>query len=419
MADGIAHSSPETPAACRWGGEVLAVAALLSPGLAVFAPLGLAPLLGIAALAILALDGRRAIAAARRWGTLALLLAALSLWAFLSVAWSILPQHSFIEACRLLAISAGGVVVCSLAMALAPQEREKLGRALVVGVVVAVVFLVVERISGAALTRWALHVPAAVPLPLTRFDRGATVLALALWPALLALGARRKGVQLFLLAVAATATVFAMESTTAKLAVLLGFVVFALACAVPRLVAAALAAGILLAAIGLPLATPQFTTVVTISQRAPWLKVSAVHRLMIWRFVADRIAERPLLGWGLDASRELPGGHANLHELYPQALLPSDAVALPLHPHDALLQWEVELGVPGAVLGLGILGWGLWQVGYAAALTRSRRAGALAWAAAAVLIACLSFGIWQEWWLSCLWLTAAFHGGGGLPSRPS
>jgi hypothetical protein len=35
---------------------------------------------------------------------------------------------------------------------------------------------------------------------------------------------------------------------------------------------------------------------------APWLRVSALHRLVIWRFTSDRIAEHPLLGWGMRAS---------------------------------------------------------------------------------------------------------------------
>ena len=34
---------------------------------------------------------------------------------------------------------------------------------------------------------------------------------------------------------------------------------------------------------------------------------SAAHRLLIWDFVIARIADRPLLGWGMEASRVVPG----------------------------------------------------------------------------------------------------------------
>ncbi|MFC7608386.1 hypothetical protein [Teichococcus aestuarii] len=35
---------------------------------------------------------------------------------------------------------------------------------------------------------------------------------------------------------------------------------------------------------------------------------SAAHRVLIWEFVLERIGERPLLGWGGESSRSLPGG---------------------------------------------------------------------------------------------------------------
>ena len=104
-------------------------------------------------------------------------------------------------------------------------------------------------------------------------------------------------------------------------------------------------------------------------------------RLQIWRFVTDRIAERPLLGWGLDASRIWPG-------------------VVPLHPHDGALQLWLELGAPGALLGALFFGW----VFAALASERERdpqlAAAGAASATAYIVIGALSFGVWQEWWLA-------------------
>ena len=83
---------------------------------------------------------------------------------------------------------------------------------------------------------------------------------------------------------------------------------------------------------------------------ADTFKTSVGHRLLIWDFAGKRIAERPLLGWGLDASRAIPGG---------KELIRPDQKRLPLHPHDAALQVWLELGLPGAVLFALLLGW-LW-----------------------------------------------------------
>ena len=45
-----------------------------------------------------------------------------------------------------------------------------------------------------------------------------------------------------------------------------------------------------------------------IAQSVPGLPNSFIHRLLIWDFTLNRIAERPLFGWGLDTSRAIPGG---------------------------------------------------------------------------------------------------------------
>jgi O-antigen ligase len=213
------------------------------------------------------------------------------------------------------------------------------------------------------------------------------------------------------LALAGAVTPLVMASTAAALALVLSIAVFAVAWFAPRLVALALAGGIVLVAILLPLATPDDRSVVAIHQQAPWLKFTAIHRLLIWRFTADRIAERPFLGWGMDASRELPGGHLDFHTALPDAGVLPGSEALPLHPHNAALQWQVELGLPGTILALAILLWGFWRVGFAPGMPRLWRAGALAWASAALTIAMLSYGAWQAWWLACLFLTASLYAG--------
>jgi O-antigen ligase len=167
-------------------------------------------------------------------------------------------------------------------------------------------------------------------------------------------------------------------------------------------------AGAFLLVIVLPLATPTGSAIEQIRREAPALKDSAIHRLVIWRFVADRIADRPLFGWGMDASRAIPGGEAQASDVMPAVKLPAGATMLPLHPHDAALQWRLELGLPGALLCVVVLGLVLWRVADRARMPPPPRALALGYAASVLTIAMLSFGAWQAWWLSALWLTAAF-----------
>ena len=119
---------------------------------------------------------------------------------------------------------------------------------------------------------------------------------------------------------------------------------------------------------------------------------------MIWRFVADRISERPILGWGFNSSRVIPGRDDRLDVSEP---------ALPLHPHNAALQWWLELGAPGAILGTALILWLMRAIGRARASIVGK-ASAAGLVLSAVTVSFLSYGIWQSWWLAALWLVGAF-----------
>jgi O-antigen ligase len=112
-------------------------------------------------------------------------------------------------------------------------------------------------------------------------------------------------------------------------------------------------------------------------------------RMGYWRHAADWIADHPLRGWGLDASRMFSPG-------------------IKLHPHDAALQIWLELGLIGAT------GAAVFYAAMLAALSRPRRdpaaAVAAATAAAYLTFSAFSFGVWQEWWLAlgALGATACF-----------
>ena len=390
-------------------GTVLGIVAVVLPLLAVIFPLGLAPLQAIAALALLLADFRRVRASIADLVPLAWLFGALALWATASALWSILPEHSLLEGLRFLVISAAGLILLSAASQLTPAQARRLGHLLAVGVAAAAVLVGVEWLDGGTIYKLLHPAQAGVPFYLTRLDRGAVTLVLALFPALIGL---RRNIGLGVaLAIIASVAVYLVPSQAALLALIGGFAVFALAWRFPRSIAVALGVVLIAASVALPIVTPSQDRVVALQHDTPWIKPSGIHRLLIWRFTADRIAERPFLGWGMDASRGLPGGQTDLSIAVPGVHLAPYSVALPLHPHDAALQWRGELGIPGTLLAVAIVLWGLWRVGWVTALSPGRRAAMLAWAAAALIVASLGYGIWQAWWLACLWITVALQGG--------
>ena len=114
----------------------------------------------------------------------------------------------------------------------------------------------------------------------------------------------------------------------------------------------------------------------------PRLPPSWAARVDIWSFTSARMAEKPLFGWGLDASRTFKGH-------------------IPLHPHDAPLQLWFELGAIGAVLGALIWGFIFWRFAKAARKRPLYAAAGCATAWSALVIGAFSFSLWQEWWI-CL-----------------
>ena len=156
-----------------------------------------------------------------------------------------------------------------------------------------------------------------------------------------------------------------------------------------------------------------------------WLPASSHHRLTIWSFTARNIADKPLFGWGFDGARAIPGGKTIIPvvrlkgcaQTAPPVVVPGrdqpvagDCVlweeSLPLHPHNAWLQIWLELGGIGAVLAAWLV-WGLTERLGGQAAAPPDRAAAIATLVAALVVCSVSYGFWQSWWQSTLWIAAA------------
>jgi len=375
------------------------------PILLCFAPLAASWALPLVTLAIIwqaheedVLAVGTALAEGWAWYPLLVVLAASSLWA--------LDR----QAALLLAARVAGLILCAILLAgtlrrLAPTLLDGLLTALGWGMAAAAFVVAADLAAGTPLIRL-LHGAASLVPPADAYSRGAVFQAIATVPLALALwrnGRRRLAVgQLVLVALAAGLGVQA----AAKLALLCGMAAGATVLVWPALRWLP-PVTIVIFAIALPWALPISPS----PETTCWLaehKPSGLHRVLIWNWVDARIREKPALGWGLDASRRMPGGTEHVAvrgcDDPPDRLPRLDNEVLPLHPHDAALQIWLELG------GLGIAA--------AAAAVASTAAGAFrrwrgrdaaplaAMLSASAAAALLSFGIWQEWWLASLGLAA-------------
>ena len=134
---------------------------------------------------------------------------------------------------------------------------------------------------------------------------------------------------------------------------------------------------------------------------------SVVPRLSIWEFTARQSNERPVLGWGLNSSRILPGGGE-------KAIIYDERVGngqqnqlhnesnLPLHPHNQALQIWLELGGVAAVI-IAIFGGVILDRFSVAGIAEAPLFGLIT---SYFVFAFSSFGAWQNWWIAALFLIA-------------
>ena len=130
---------------------------------------------------------------------------------------------------------------------------------------------------------------------------------------------------------------------------------------------------------------------------------SAVHRIKIWEFVAKKISERPLLGWGMNSSKHFSDGKNMVYTVSGEYL----GEALPLHPHNTILQIWVELGLPGILVFL-CLGYYFFKITYQSSKPDLVKAIILGQFLTFFIFSSLSFGLWQAWWLCLFWFSVSF-----------
>lgn len=393
--------------------RLLQVAAFLTPPVAMLAPRALAIVLPVLALGAGVSAWRRgALGLPPRQPTL--LLIAILLWGAASAVWAYEPGLVFSVWFQIASLAVAGLALLQIALRL-EDGREAIGVALLYGTMLALGILVVEWTSdhlfghsliGMVNTR---HI-----YPGTAFNRGVVTVAILVWPAALAARQRWGDRAAIALVLATLLVILQFYSMAAIAGLAAGIVVFLVARRRPAATVWGLAALLAIGAAAAPV-LPRLPVVDTLIEHGG-KAVSITHRLRIWRFVAGAIAERPVTGWGLNASRDLPGGTV---EAAPGAR------QLPLHPHNAMLQWWLELGAVGVVLGTGLIVLtlrGASRLGPDGPSAGPVRAAALAATITAVIVAIVGYGIWQAWWLAALWLSAGFMvavGGGTRPGRPT
>jgi O-antigen ligase len=318
-------------------------------------------------------------------------------WCALSLIWDINPGSGARKLVDIALAAASLLALLALAGRLTTEQSRRLSWALVGGMLAGLLLLAIETLFDFPLYR-AVMGNSAKLADLVEAKRSTDALPLLVWPACLALARLGRPWLGALLAVVFAFASVKLTASSATLGMAVSLVVLA-ACFVSTLWGRRfLAAATMLAfALILPVSILAYDHG---GATARWIKHSGQHRVEIWHFAAERTLERPLFGWGFNASRYVPNGNEV------SQFLPPGQSLIPLHPHDAFLQVWLEIGAVGTIIVAGILLLGLKAVGqWPAAVARFTLPGY----AAGLVIAGLAFGIWQSWWMATLAFSAVAY----------
>ena len=133
------------------------------------------------------------------------------------------------------------------------------------------------------------------------------------------------------------------------------------------------------------------------------LEEKIIHRRVIWSFSKQKIFERPLFGYGIFSSRDIGDQYKiidNVNQILP---------AIPLHPHNNILQIWLELGVVGIILFYIFICIFINKIYKIKKINRQFAAFSLASLFQIFLIGQFSYGFWQIWWISTIFINILIY----------
>jgi O-antigen ligase len=377
----------------------LGAIAVLCPLLAIFVHKGIVPLVGLGALI-----GAIGLARTRRFhvplpAMVATGLFGLCVYAAITAFWALDATEAFVGALKLFGNFAIGALFLSAAVQLSDENRTQVAHLFVMGWLGGLLTIVIEVLFKGPIFNALLGINYNLyPNGPFWLNVGVTVLIVAYWPASQILR-QLWGVGAALLAFFVLLTVtYLIGFNSGVIALCIGALTVAIVRAFGRTAIMVLILIFVVLGFAAPPIMRSFGSPVEAAMKYPDIPAAARHRIAIWAFAAQRIDDHPILGWGMNASKMMPGGK-DLLVLSPELEL---GETLPLHPHNALLQVWLELGIAG---------FGFYCLIVAGTMLRAARSSlapfAIGQTTAILTIANLSYGSWQAWWIAAIWFSIA------------
>ncbi len=323
---------------------------------------------------------------------IAMALAALVLWCAVASLWGFALTKSLFLALRIGAIFAAVLMSFAIARRLDAEVRAGLGVWLLAGLAVSLSIMVAEPLFGYPIFGIFMDPLLQEEASPNRLNRGATAMAMMVWPAAALLWRRGAIAAVLVFLTGAGVILGTLASGAAILGMAAGGSTALLALPHRKAGRLVLVAATVLALAGSALAAKEMSR--RGWQEADWLASSARHRVQIWTHVTGLIEQKPLTGWGFDSARTFKKAR-----VIDKSVRAGERQLLPLHPHNASLQVWLELGAMGVALCAVLL---VILIRRIDKLPNPERICGQALFVSTLAIACTAYGLWQNQWLAMI-----------------
>lgn len=323
-------------------------------------------------------------------------------WVLITCSWSIAGTSAYIKFIPIFLLMTSTYLLCNTGLFAKEEFKKIIFTPLLLGTILAIIIFLIEYKTSGIISetfRALIQKTKRKHFALYDLDRGCCVLSLLSWVCLYYLLGMRKYIFAGCYAIAILYILSISDSLAGFLCYLLAIVVF---CAIylSKLYLINLAIiCVVIAATMMPifanLQSPR-----ELSDSAKFLPDSAKHRLFIWKFTSEKILEKPILGYGFNASAEFSEAKNNKENKIIEYNNYKWA-SLPLHPHNNFMQIFFECGIIGIILFTLALVKQLLRI-----KTVYNKERNLLWSSCAVAcfanylaIGMISYSMWQMWWL--------------------
>lgn len=274
-----------------------------------------------------------------------------------------------------------------VAIALGRWSARRLGPFLVAGVILTLLLLITEIVTGLAVRR--LFGARADAFALNRAAVTVLILSIALVPLWRGL---RWRVVFAAYPLLLGAILSHSESGAAFFGWAIGLLALPLVILRPRFAIGALMVLIVIGVASAPWHGELAARLIPPAWHAGMAQSHSYERVMIWQSFGEAARAQPWFGAGFEASLRLA-----LEPVAGQVSEANRTMLAASHPHNGFLQVWVELGAFGAILTATVLIMTLRRIGR---LDPDRRSGALLLLVVALVIGGVSHGVWQAWWFA-------------------